>query len=236
MKFKGDIIITDPCYIMPPTYDESIKREDFCPLEVWNRDYKLPKTQEEQDAILAYHTAIKESEKLHKDIWRNGSIDLEDGNGLKEYGFTNYIWGSTLYGDWSCTTFVDSPDTVAMINEMGKNYISFFNGYNFSKTSPEQKAKLLEEYKKLQEEYKRSPLILGQFCADAGLVGCFLLEEVLAFNPTFNYHIEKPWTTTWIKDFDGDVEYRTNVASTGDYMASLVGTGNINFYTQQTGF
>lgn len=31
---------------------------------------------------------------------------------------------------------------------------------------------------------------LGHFCADAGLVSVFLLDEVLAYNPNFNYHSE----------------------------------------------
>ena len=185
MKFKGDIIITDPCYIFD-----------------WDKDH----------------------------------IEPEDGQGVRELGFTNFIWEDTLYGDWSCTTFVDSPNTEALINEMGENYFEFFRLYNHKDCSSEQKQKLYEAYRLKQEEFKKSALILGQFCADAGLVGCFLLEEVLAFNPEFNYHIEKPHTTTWIKGFDGEVESKTDAAGTGDYMLSLVGVGNINFYTQQTGF
>lgn len=48
---------------------------------------------------------------------------------------------------------------------------------------------------------------LGEFCADAGMVGVFLLDEVLAYNPSFDYHKEKDWTTTWIKDFKGTVQF-----------------------------
>lgn len=48
---------------------------------------------------------------------------------------------------------------------------------------------------------------LGEFCADAGMVGVFLLDEVLAYNPIFDYHKEKDWTTTWIKDFKGTVQF-----------------------------
>ena len=36
---------------------------------------------------------------------------------------------------------------------------------------------------------------IGEFCADAGMVGVFLLDEVLKYNPDFNYHIDRPWTT-----------------------------------------
>lgn len=46
---------------------------------------------------------------------------------------------------------------------------------------------------------------IGSFCADAGMVSVFLLIEILAYNPKFDYHTEKPWTTALIKDFKGTV-------------------------------
>lgn len=49
--------------------------------------------------------------------------------------------------------------------------------------------------------------VIGEFCADAGLVSVFLLDEVLKYNPDFNYHIERPWTTTLINDFKGTVQF-----------------------------
>lgn len=48
---------------------------------------------------------------------------------------------------------------------------------------------------------------IGEFCADAGLVGVFSLKEVLAYNPKFDYHTERTWTTTLIKNFTGDVHF-----------------------------
>lgn len=44
---------------------------------------------------------------------------------------------------------------------------------------------------------------IGEFCADAGLVSVFLLDEVLKYNPDFNYHKERTWTTALIPDFTG---------------------------------
>lgn len=134
MKFKGDIIITDPCYIMA-------KDED------WEK--------------------------------------CEYGDYIGALGIKNYICRDTIYGDWSCTTF--DSDT--------------------------------------KEE-------IGEFCADAGMVAVFLLDEVLKYNPNFNYHAERPWTTAWIKDFDGDV----NIEVVNDDEVVVVGKGNINFETHQTGF
>ncbi len=57
---------------------------------------------------------------------------------------------------------------------------------------------------------------LGNFCADAGLVSVFLLSEVLAYNPSFNYHTERPWTTAVIPDFKGTVQIKVTL-ETGTY-------------------
>lgn len=48
---------------------------------------------------------------------------------------------------------------------------------------------------------------IGEFCADAGLVSVFLLDEVLKYNPDFDYHKERKWTTTLIPDFKGTVQF-----------------------------
>lgn len=151
MKFKGDIIITDPCYI--------------CKDDDWH--------------------------KCHY------------GDSMNVLGIKNYICRDTIYGDWSCTTY--NSDT--------------------------------------NEE-------IGEFCADAGMVAVFLLDEVLKYNPDFDYHITRPWTTTLIRDFDGDVDFKV-VHTEGifeddsrwhkkgdkweDDSVQVVGTGNINFIGLQTG-
>lgn len=98
--------------------------------------------------------------------------------------------------------------------------------------------------------------IIGEFCADAGLVSVFLLDEVLAYNPKFNYHTDKKWTTTLIKDFKGTIkievekvvgvyEEDTPFWKAGekweDYDVYVVGSGvnkktgkPINFFSRQT--
>lgn len=89
---------------------------------------------------------------------------------------------------------------------------------------------------------------LGEFCADSGLVGVFLLDEVLKYNPEFDYHIKRKWTTTWIQNFKGTIQYRATVVNTEDDLwheanAFLEGHGinkltgePINFITSQTGW
>lgn len=93
--------------------------------------------------------------------------------------------------------------------------------------------------------------VLGTFCADAGLVGVFLLDEVLAYNPDFDVDEESKWAATIIRGFEGDVqiivervsgtyeedsEYHKKGEYWEDYVVRVVGTGNINFITAQTGF
>lgn len=147
MKFKGDIIITDPCYI-----------------------------------IRAAHHGTK---PITKDDWKACNY----GKNMDVLGIYNYICRSTIYGDWSCTTY--NSDT----NEK-----------------------------------------IGEFCADAGLVGVFELNEVLKYNPDFNYHICRPWTTTWIKNFDGEVNIKVVNNEYGESEVQVIGKGNINFLGRQTDF
>ena len=98
---------------------------------------------------------------------------------------------------------------------------------------------------------------IGSFCADAGSVAVFLLDEVLKYNPDFDYHIERPWTTTLIKDFKGtvrfivkqvegkyesDSEYWNAGDTWVDYVVEVIGKGinkitgkPFNFVGTQTG-
>ena len=89
---------------------------------------------------------------------------------------------------------------------------------------------------------------IGEFCADAGLVSVFLLDEVLKYNPSFDYHLHRKWTTTWIKNFKGFVQYKVDIEEDNESIfhtgiAYLVGHGinkntgsPINFITKQTGW
>lgn len=129
MKFKGDILITDPCYIF--------RDED------WDR-----------------------------------YCDNFDPSFISELGFTNYIWEDTLIGDWSCAT---------INSRTGKK--------------------------------------IGNFFADAGLVGVFYIDEILRYNP--EYDVTPDDSQTVIKDFDGNIIYHADHG-----IANLVGMGNIDFFTK----
>lgn len=137
MKFKGTIVITDPCYL-------------GCG-----------------------------NEKLDDNWWEESDY----GEHLEKFGFTTYITEGTLIGDWSWHTY--------------------------------------------EKETKN---IIGQFCADAGLVGVYLLEEILKLNPNFEqWALKHSWCATIIKDFDGDIKYKYD--DEDDDLFHIVGKGNVNFYT-----
>lgn len=46
---------------------------------------------------------------------------------------------------------------------------------------------------------------LGNFNTKSNMLGIFLLDEVIRFQPTFDYHIFEPWNTFWIENFDGEI-------------------------------
>jgi len=91
--------------------------------------------------------------------------------------------------------------------------------------------------------------VIGRFCADAGMVAVVSLDEVLKYNPEFNYHIEKEWTTALIKDFKGIVQFEVKHYSyffggkkCWDFDVRVIGKGinkktgeKMNFVAKQTG-
>lgn len=80
---------------------------------------------------------------------------------------------------------------------------------------------------------------IGEFCADAGLAGVFLLDEILEYNSDFNYHEQNSRTTTWLKKITGDIYIEKRHHKGNDKWWNdtihVVGKGNINFRTEQTG-
>lgn len=159
--------------------------------------------------------------------------DLCDmGYHMESLGIINYIVESTQYGDWSCKT-LKGDDIEDIRKEWNDKYFKFWNDYNFLELSNTEKSKLLDEFNTFSKEFNKN-FCLGEFCADSGLVGVFILDEVLKYNPDFNYHITKPWTTTIIENFNGTVTI-TPVEIESDYEVRVIGKGNVNFTTIQSG-
>ena len=68
------------------------------------------------------------------------------------------------------------------------------------------------------------------------MVGVFLLDEVLKYNPDYKDHIDYPGAVTLIKDFDGEIKIVVVQDENRESEVRVIGSGNINFYTKQTGF
>lgn len=181
MEFKGDVIITDPCYIIKDNENNDWKRCGY-------------------------------------------------GECMEALGIEHCISESTIYGDWSCTTWsTPRKDVEVQLEELNDLCDKHWNAIEeYGKNSVQS-----DIYTRKREEAMEGMKELGGFCADAGMVAVFLLDEVLKYNPDFNKWIkEHPWCVTVIPDFDGDVFY--HIDNAGD--AHIIGKGNINFFTSQTGF
>ena len=74
---------------------------------------------------------------------------------------------------------------------------------------------------------------IGYYCADAGLVSVFSLEQVLNYNPEYN-PAESPWCVTLINDFTGDVTLKTRIDE-WQIIRYVEGKGTVNFIGTQTG-
>ena len=103
VEFNGDIIITDPCYILK-SRDESTKPkwEDFMRLP----DYKgMNAVQLEAVGYHEDYAKLREAEAK----WDEENPDdwdiCECGYDFEPLGFKHWMSRGTIYGDWSCTTF-----------------------------------------------------------------------------------------------------------------------------------
>ena len=198
MRFKGTIIITDPCYIVRD-YDETYPKFETWPgLKGVSQNTKFTDyTEEQMRAYRCYEKACRVWDEEYDD-WNKCGM----GENMEVLGIRHSIVESTIYGDWSCETYKVDENPRELIDRL------------------------------VEEECDIEATRLGSFCADAGKVAVFLLDEVRQYNPKIDDWIaEHPWCVTTIKGFDGDVEYY--IDNEGD--AHIYGIGNISFLTLQTG-
>ena len=100
VEFDGDIIITDPCYLIKER-DESTAPK----METFQRDYS---TMTQAQYKKAYREDMKEYRKAF-DVWAKTHPDdwetCEYGYNMAAIGMPHAMCRSTLYGDWGCTTY-----------------------------------------------------------------------------------------------------------------------------------
>ena len=188
VKMDGDIIITDPCYL--------IKQRDESKKPKWEDYHPYGSLEEYPDYKDGVSEMFEENNKLLKAeyaFWNLMHPDDRDSWNLADlypFGFTRYIAHDTLAGDWHCKTY-----------------------------------QWVHEIDDVRE--------LGEFCADSGHTGIFLLDEVLTYNPAFAKKLRKcPHIATIIMDFHGEVWFEKKDKET----LFLRGDGNIEFCTRQVWF
>ena len=151
---------------------------------------------------------IKEMVKQYNE-WEDSHDDWRKcryGTNMEALGISTYFTESTIYGDWGCSTYKIEENPYAVVN----NFVEAYEN---------------------EEDYKIKCSKLGDFCADAGLVSVFLLNEVRKYNSDIDKWIEEhSWCVTTIPDFDGEVNYYVDKSNE----AHIIGIGNINFFTAQT--
>ena len=240
IRFDGDIIITDPCYVMRHGEDQFIKTVVFEKVE----------DPQQKD----YYSYIRDNGVvLEEDYPDCIMIDLDDPRvdpNIRAFR-KDWIGFMRICGDWSEEEITEQTK-VAYSEQYQKENSAFHTalikycecnprddwdycdcGYSMEKLGFETFLCDSTVYGDWScttfNSDTKEPI--GEFCADAGEVAVFLLDEVLKYNPNFDYHVHRPWTTTLIKDFHGTVELHLD----DDKEVTVVGRGNINFVGTQTG-
>ena len=80
---------------------------------------------------------------------------------------------------------------------------------------------------------------IGQFCADAGMVCVYPLDEPLLDQKAVEEYKKKDWCATIIKDFTGEVSFVRHAGEEDEYgnndWLTVEGRGSVNFSGRQTG-
>ena len=107
-----------------------------------------------------------------------------------------------------------------------EKYFDFFHKYNFSGLNDAEKRNLYETFAEFKETWKNN--ILGEFCADSGMVGLYDYDSLSDMDKEFVKKHEH--CAALIEDFDGDV----SIEDIEGYI-HVIGTGNKDFFSTQSG-
>lgn len=238
VHMSGTIIITDPCYIKRPHSDDAWKaheeHEEDAPK--FFEQFMRFKKDEYPDAI-EFESDLGDPRTLDYDY--PNPIHLENSNGFR------FLY-SKMYGE----DYEAYQRASAEYNEKHPDPYDGIDLYELSQiglTSYISRDTIYGDWGCMVFNADTKEAI-GEFCADSGMVAVMLLDEVLKYNPEFNYHTERKWTTATIEDFNGDVHteviqsfFEYDGKQHEDFSVRIVGHGintrtgkPINFITSQT--
>lgn len=224
IKFDGDIIITDPCYIvkendnfddMPYWWDYLSKQKTVVD-ENGTEQHIYPKASDYPDCKVSYCCALFTEDEA-KDIIASGilpesyfykEVSEQMEKELAAYNKATFKWNKDHEDDWDKCGFGEHMERLGFTAFLSDDTI--YGDWDCEVVNTDTKEKI------------------GEFCADAGMVGVFLLDEVMKNNPEYEpaYH-----NATVIKDFHGTVELRQDGEN-----VKVVGVGNVNFESRQSGY
>ena len=252
VRFVGDILITDPCYIIRE--DRKMNYNAYPKMEDYYSKYKII-----GDGHKGYPTP-----DMYEDVtW----VDMKKPfNNIVEAAKSSDKWtqATESYDKWIRGKKTKDPNIRRVA--ISPTYEAENKAYNEAVTKWEEEQE--DDWGKCccgeaMEKLGLNTFIvcdtiygdwsctvfnsltkekMGEFCADSGQVGIFLMDEVLKYNPDLDL---PKHCATIIKNFDGHI--RVNKKSNGKYaydgkeyddiVAEVEGVSNtLNFKSAQTGF
>lgn len=139
---------------------------------------------------------------------------------------------STIYGDWSCMVYPGKMGENKDPEEWDENYFKYYNEYNFSGKTGEEKEKMRNDWKWYKMRWKEEHT-LGEFCADAGEVGVFIWNGLS--DDDKNWIREHDWCAAVIENVSGYLGFKTVTQEDGNRSRHVVCIGDTNFFTVQSG-
>lgn len=162
----------------------------------------------------------------------NKTLAITDPCYIATKGVTCYINESTIYGDWSCMCYkCDKEQAKEKSKEWDKIYFGFFNEYNFTGKTDEEKMEMNKQFKEMKRKFIEENCY-GEFCADSGRVAVYDYDTL---GESAKRWIEKrPWCACIIPNYTGNISYQVEYQDENDDEGSahIVGDG---FYTTQSG-
>lgn len=212
-----------------PVIEEEIRKQE--------EEARLRYLEEERQWYKQIETPQTEVEVVNKTIIITDPCYVSDGECEDfRYDFEPYIVKNTLYGDWSCNVYKGSKEEVTDIMQAWDEfYIPWWKARNREDLTPEEKETLDEEYKKKSAEYEEKYLI-GQFCADAGMVAVYDADKIPP--EKLQWCKEHDWCACIIENYTGPIRYEVEeiIDPESGYKSREAHIAGKNFYSSQSGF
>lgn len=170
-------------------------------------------------------------------IYGNGHTDVCDyyqSKNMQKLGLHNYLVSSVNRSNKRCVVLENCASSYSLLGELNNAYFSFIEEYN-SLLPIEDKKSCMGSYKEIVKKLESVYPTLGNILSYSDKIGVFLLKDFCACLPDFNLDIVSRYII--IKDFNGEIDIlRKPCYNNIDEEISIIGNGNINFFTTQIGF